>query len=88
MIMLAYRIWQELEAGWKELNLTVKEGLEHLKSLGTVNIKLPGGKELLRITQPNEICSELLEALQIKLPDTLEKNQSIVHTYKELSRKI
>jgi len=62
-----------LDAGWKKMNLAVTEGLEHLKSSGTVNIKLHGGKELLRITRPNEICSELSEALQIKLPDTLEK---------------
>jgi len=34
-----------------------------------------------------ENTPELLEALQIKLPDTLEKNQPIAHTYKELSRK-
>jgi len=87
VILLAYRIWQELEKRWRSIPVTVREGLEHLKGLSTYRVTLPGGKEILAVPEPNPICRQLLEALDIRLPKTVEKSAVVVRTYKPLKRK-
>ena len=41
VVMLAYMIQQALERAWKALDLTVEEGLSHLKTLCVMRMELP-----------------------------------------------
>ncbi len=87
VVMLAYLIVRELERAWSELNLTVEEGLDHLKSLSAVEIGKKGGASALRIPKPGLLSSKLLSALKVKLPSVLPKSQVRVVTRKNIARR-
>ena len=86
VVMLAYMVRRELERAWRDLNVTVEEGLVHLKTLCVLKMKLPGGKEVRRIPEPGEMCSKLLDALGVTLPDTVPASSAHVRTYKSLKK--
>jgi len=68
VVMLGYLIRRELERAWAGLDVTVEEGLDALKTLSTMHVRLSGGRELHQIPTPREQSGALLEALAIELP--------------------
>jgi len=88
VVMLAYIIHREFERAWRNLNVNVKEGLVHLKTLCVLNLKLPGGRAVRRLPEPTAICSKLLDALGVTLPDTVATSSAHVRTYKNLKKKV
>lgn len=87
VVMLAYLIVRELERAWSELNLTVEEGLDHLKKLSAVEVGKKGSASALRVPKPGPRSSKLLATLKIRLPSVLPKSQARVVTRKKLSRR-
>jgi transposase len=81
VVMLAYMIIQELNRLWKEIDMTVGEGLTHLSSIVETRMLLPGGHVLNRIPEPSAQNKALLEAAGIKLPASLKGSNAIVGTY-------
>ena len=71
VVMLAYLLQREMESAWKGLGLTVKEGLHHLTTYTTIQVKSPKEGSFLKIPTPNSICLSLMEALSIKVPTRL-----------------
>lgn len=86
VVMLAYMIRQALERAWKALDLTVEEGLSHLKTLCVMRMELPGGEEIRFVPRPSDTCAKLLDALGVKLPETVSRSTTNVRTYKKLSK--
>ncbi|NCC57876.1 MAG: hypothetical protein EOM17_09630 [Synergistales bacterium] len=86
VVMLAYMIRQELERAWRDLNVTVEERLVHLKTLCVLKLKLPGGREVRRLPELSAMCSKLLDALGVRLPDTVPTSSAHVRTYKSLKK--
>jgi transposase len=86
VVMLAYMIRQALERAWKALDLTVEEGLSHLKTLCVMRMELPGGEEIRFVPRPSDMCAKLLDALGVKLPETVSRSTTNVRTYKKLSK--
>lgn len=84
--MLAYMIRQKLETAWGNMDMTVEEGLEHLKRLCVLKMKLPGGIEVSRLPQPDTCCASLLKALDVTLPSSIPQNSACVRTYKKLKQ--
>ncbi|MEW5725850.1 MAG: IS1634 family transposase [Thermodesulfobacteriota bacterium] len=84
VVMLAYLVVRELTAAWSDLNLTVEEGLEHLKTLCTVEVGLKGGASALHIPKPGPLSAKLLSALKVTLPEVLPKSSLRVGTRKKL----
>ncbi len=86
VVMLAYLIVQDLERAWSGLNLTVEEGLDHLKQLCAVEVGKKGGASALRVPKPGHLSSKLLSALKVKLPSVMPKSQTRVVTRKNIAR--
>lgn len=90
VVMLAYLIVRELKRAWADLDVTVEEGLEHLKGLCAVEMKLKDMASCLRLPNPDHMSQQLLEALEIRLPTALPNVNINVDTRKKLgnSRKL
>ena len=81
VVMLAYMIIHELNKLWREMGVTVEEGLSHLSTLVETRLILPDGMSLSRIPEPTEQNKALLKAAGIKLPSCLKHNDTVVRTY-------
>jgi transposase len=82
VVMLAYMIVQELKRLWKEMEVTVEEGLKHLSTLTEQKVVFPDGLKVSKIPFPSEQNRKLLEAAGITLPPYLANSDVTVATYK------
>jgi len=71
VVMLAYRIVQELAGRWNEINLTVAEGIDELATLCTTEMRVNGKSRCNKIPQPRPSSEQLLKAAAVHLPDVL-----------------
>jgi len=85
VVMLAYMIVRELKKAWRELDLTVEEGLDELKRLCAMQLSLKGRGSCLRVPEPSPIAKELLEKLDVNLPPLLTKSTVNVDTKRKLA---
>jgi hypothetical protein len=69
------------------LDVTVEEGLQQLKALSSTEMKSNDGGSCLRIPTPNPGCRDLLQALDIGLPDVLPNVKVHVDTRKKLQER-
>ena len=86
VVMLAYLIVRELRRAWGGFDLTVSEGLAHLSTLCSMEMKVNGHLSSLRIPTPRQRSQELLEALQVQLPSVLSHAARPVVTRKKLTQ--
>ena len=84
VVMLAYRIIQELSQRWASLNLRVAEGIEELKTLCAIKVRLKDGGEFHQIPKPNKIQDKLLKLAQVSLPKALPAQGPKVSTRRKL----
>ena len=85
VVMLAYLLVQELARCWHDLNLTVEEGLDELKSLCTTQVVVQGRSVLHNIPRPRASVQRLLEAAEIDLPKSIVDRGVRVSTRKKLT---
>jgi hypothetical protein len=71
VVMLAYRIVQELANRWNTFNLTVQEGLDELASVCAMEVSVGGKANANKIPQPRPSVQQLLDAASVRLPDVL-----------------
>jgi len=71
VVMLAYRIAQELTHRWNRINLTVKEGIDELSTLCADEIVVKGAPCCSKIPAPRESVQQLLDAASVTLPEIL-----------------
>jgi len=84
VVMLAYRIVQELANRWNEINLTVAEGINELTTLCATEMLVNGEPRCNKIPQPRSSVKELLKAASVRLPDVLPCKGTRVATRKKL----
>ena len=84
VVMLAYLIRRELDRAWKALDVTVEEGLDALKTLCTMQVRLDSGREFHQIPTPRENSQALFDALAIELPPYLAQRHIRVATKHKL----
>jgi len=84
VVMLAYRIVQELAERWGSLNLTVEEGLEELATLCATEVLVKGQARCNQIPQPRPMLQELLDLARVKRPEVLPCKGIHVATRKKL----
>jgi transposase len=84
VVMLAYLVVQELSKCWRDLELTVEEGLEELKSLSTTRVMVKGRPALHNVPEPRESIRRLLDAAKIILPKCIVDRGVRVSTRKKL----
>jgi transposase len=83
VVMLAYRIIQELAKRWQELNVTIQEGINELSSLCANQVTI-NGAVCNQIPQPRESVKRLIQAAQIQMPEVLPYKGVVVTTKKKL----
>jgi hypothetical protein len=66
---------------WKEIDITVEEGLTHLSVIVETRMLLPGGHILSRIPEASAQNKALLEAAEIRLPSSLKNSKAVVGMY-------
>ncbi len=84
VVMLAYLVVQELSKCWRDLELTVEEGLEELKSLSTTRVMVKGRPALHNVPEPRESIRRLLDAAKIIVPKCIVDRGVRVSTRKKL----
>jgi hypothetical protein len=87
VVMLAYRLIQELAARWRTLDLTVQEGIDMLASLCLVEVQVNGQVPFTQIPQPSGAIQALLDAAQVSLPSGLPGKDASVSTKAKLQNR-
>ncbi|MFH1860078.1 MAG: hypothetical protein ABH870_03565 [bacterium] len=70
-VMLAYMIVRALQNKWKELDLTVEEGIKQLTTLCSMKVEVNEQESYWKIPVPREQSRILLKKLDIHLPSVL-----------------
>ena len=86
IVMLAYTIEKQLREKWKDINITVKEGINELSSINCITIEM-GAVTYNQIPEPRELGSQLLAALSVTLPKAIPNSGIKVSTRKKLETK-
>jgi hypothetical protein len=86
VVMLAYRIVQELSKRWRNIDLTVEEGLEELASLCAMEMLINGTPRCNKIPEPRPCVANLIKAAKVRLPDALCCSGVQVATRKKLTK--
>ena len=82
IVMLAYMIVRYLQNVWKELDITVKEGLAQLDYISSTTVKIKNDNSFFMIPKPNATSKKLLDLLGLKLPSVLPRRKVNVVTKK------
>ena len=85
VVMLAYKIVQELAKRWRAIDLTVDEGIKELSTLCAIEVEMNGSGKVNRIPEPRASIKKLLKAAKVGLLDILPSKGIIVSTKKKLT---
>lgn len=83
VVMLAYRIIKELSKYWRELDMTVEEGISLLSCLCQIEVKV-NGVCYNEIPKPDGLSEKLLALAKVKLPKVLPGAANNVTTMTKL----
>ncbi|MBU1566355.1 MAG: IS1634 family transposase [Proteobacteria bacterium] len=84
VVMVAYRIVQELAKRWRHLDVTIQEGLDELATLCTVEVETKDGVKYNRVPEPRQSIKTLLDAANVHLPSVIPVTGIKVTTKKKL----
>ena len=87
VVMLAYRIVQELSSRWQNINLTVEEGINELAQVCAMEMRVNGKPFCKKIPEPRPSIKKLLEEAQVRLPEVLPSTDKKVATRKKLTER-
>ncbi len=81
--MFAYKIAKYLREAWGDLDLTVSEGIKHLSRI-VGNIVVIGDKKVEYVPRPDKTCRELLNRVDVVIPNILPYRETFIDTRKKL----
>ena len=81
--LLAYKIQRHLSKCWKDIDFTVPECIEALKTITTL-VTTIGNAKTITVPKPNKLCKEILDRIDVKLPEVLPYKEVKVVTRKKL----
>jgi transposase len=84
VIMLAYLFIDKLQKAWRDVELTVEEGIAELASICSLEIHMRDHAVCQTIPEPRPMGKTLLEKLNITLPKAIPSRKAIVATTKKL----
>ena len=83
VVMLAYCIFRELKKLWKNIDVTVEEGMNELNTVCSIEISIKGAF-CRHIPQPRELAQKLFKASDVVLPEVLPCRGVTVATRRKL----
>jgi len=86
VVMIAYRIVNELANRWHKMELTVQEGIKELDRICTTDILVNGKPNCSKISQPRSSIQELLESAKVRLPEFIPNRGVQVATKEKLTK--
>lgn len=86
VVMLAYKIIRHLAHHWKDIEVTIEEGVKELDSICLNTIQTGGKAPFKIIPQPRPLGEKLLGALNISLPKIIPDHGIIISPRKKLIR--
>lgn len=78
IVMMAYRLVQELRKYWQDVNVTVEEGIAELSRISAIEVCIKGKTCGLKIPQPTELGEQLLARAGVKLPKGMTSKGIII----------
>ena len=84
VVMLAYRIVQELASRWVDLDMTVEEGLKKLSTLCATDITFDEKTYCRSIPKPHPSLQSLLNSACVNFPEVLPSRNVSVSTRRKL----
>jgi len=86
VVMLAYLVRRKLATAWRDLDVTVEEGLKKLSTLCAMEHEIDGRQSggLLSVPKPRPSLARLFSALGITPPSALPRNGGRVASRKKL----
>ena len=84
VVMLAYRLVQELGRRWADLNLTIGEGIQQLATLCTTEVMSEGKVLCSTVPLPRPELAEIIARSGISLPVVIKRHGAKVATKKKL----
>jgi hypothetical protein len=83
-VMLGVLVQRELERCWKEIDITVEEGIEELGAIRMEEVRLSNAVAYNRVPELSGLPKQLLDAADVKLPAALPHREVNVYTKKRL----
>ena len=84
VVELAYRMIQTLSKQWRQLDLTVEQGIDLLSTLCAQKVSIHGKASFQTIPESCDEVKALLDALDITMPDAIPDRGVVVSTRKKL----
>lgn len=85
VVMLAYRIIQELAVRWQDMDVTVEEGIKELSTLCAQEVSFNGKQYCNQIPKPRPSVGKLIDAARVRMPEALPSKGIVVSTKKKLT---
>lgn len=85
VVMLGYRIVEELGRRWSKLDITVEEGIKRAGQLCATEMLVNGKPRCHRIPEPRADVGTLFKAAGVAIPEVLPYRGIVVATRKKLS---
>jgi transposase len=85
VLMLAYKITRYLKEKWRDLDITVEEGISMLDGLCLMKITGKDKIKLMEVPKANEMMSKLLKLAEVKLPDMYPYREGNVYSRVKLT---
>ena len=87
VVMLAYLMTQALRQRWRDINLTVQEGLDRLASLCLIEVIIGGRAAYHQVPTPRDDVRRLFEAAGVAVPAALPLGPARAATKQNLARR-
>jgi Transposase DDE domain len=87
VVMLAYLITQALRQRWRDIDLTVQEGLDRLAGLCVVEVIIDGRPSYNQVPTPRDDVRQLFEAADVAIPAALPLPPARVATKQKLPQR-
>jgi transposase len=87
VVMLAYLLVQALRQHWRDIDLTVQEGLDRLASLCLVEVIIGGRPSYHQVPTPRDDVRRLFEAAGVAIPTALPLAPAQVATKRKLPQR-
>ena len=87
VVMLAYLMAQELRRRWRDIDLTVQEGLHRLAGLCVTEVRIGGRPSYHQVPTPRDDVRRLFDAASIPIPTALPLAPARVATKKKLPQR-